>query len=142
MTVKNLSTWRNQESLDNDEDVDLGAVGRAKRVILFDSSGNEIVLPSASSSITDGTTTVATAGTAVQLSVASVPCKGVWVCADLIAGIIVTVGAATVKGNGSGMRGVVLTPGSTPVFLTVANLNLLFVDAQLNGGKLSWVVQA
>ena len=86
---------------------------------------------------TTATVTVTTAGTPVQVSASSVPVNGVWVNADLIAGIVVTVGDANVEGALTGMRGVVLTPGNPPIFLQVSNLNLLWVDAQNNGGKLA-----
>ena len=90
------------------------------------------------SAIVTGTKTVTTAGTAVQVSAASVPIKGVWVNADLLAGTVVTVGDSGVVGNASGMKGLILTPGNPPIFLQITDLNLLWVDAQANGGKLAY----
>ena len=131
----------NEEFIQNREDVDLGTVGRAKRVVLFDSSGNEISNGSGSA-IVSGTTTVTNAGTAVQVTASSTPIKGVWVCADLIAAKVITVGDSSVVGNASGMRGVVLTPGNPPIYLPISNLNLIWVDSQSNGGKLSYLTVA
>lgn len=89
-------------------------------------------------SIVSGTKTVTTAGTAVQVNAASVPIKGIWVSADIIQGSVVTVGDASVVGNASGMRGLILTPGNPPVFLQITDLNLIWVDSQINGGKLCY----
>ena len=138
MTILAKNLFQNTEWRSNQENISLGQAGEAKKVVLFDSSGNELVIQSLGSGVVDGTTTVPTAGTAVRITAVSTPIKGVWVCADLLAGITMTVGASTVVGNASGMRGLVLTPGNPPVFIPISNLNLLYVDAQSNGGKLSW----
>ena len=90
------------------------------------------------STIVTGTKTVAAAGTAEQVTATSTAIKGVWVNADLIAGIIVTVGDSGVVGNASGMKGLVLTPGNPPIFLPINDLSLLWVDAQTSGGKLAY----
>lgn len=126
-----------QERIDNAEHIQSGSFG-AKRVTLYDSSGNELTTPSLGSAIVTGTKTVPNAGTAVQVIAASTPIKGVWVCADVLAGFIVTVGDSGVVGNASGMKGIILTPGNPPIFLPISNLNLLYVDSQSNGGKLSY----
>ncbi len=106
---------------------------------MVDTSGNQINLPTAASGIVSGTKTVTTAGTAVQVTATPTTIKGVWVNADLLAGIVVTVGDSSVKGNGSGMKGIVLTPGNPPQFLQINDLSLLWVDAQSNGGKLAYL---
>lgn len=142
MSIKTKGQFQNQEWRSNQENVDLGIAGEAKRVVLFDSSGNEISLPSAGAAITSGTKTVTTAGTAVQITATPTTIKGVWVNADLIAGIVVTVGDSSVKGNGTGMKGMVLTPGNPPQFLAINDLSLLWVDAQSNGGKLAYLTVA
>lgn len=131
-------TDEGQERVDNAEHLQTGTFG-AKQVVLYDSAGNEIS-SGAGTSITDGTKTVTTAGTAVQISAASVPCKGVIVNADIVVGIVCAVGASTVVANVSGQRGVILIPGNDPVFIPVSNLNLLYVDSQTNGGKISYLV--
>ena len=121
----------------NSEHLQSGFIGM-KRVVLFDSSGNELTPQSLGSAIVSGTKTVTTAGTAVQVSAASVPIKGVWVCADILVGTIVTVGDSAVVGNVAGMKGLILTPGNAPIFLAISDLNLLWVDAQTNGGRLAY----
>lgn len=131
-------TDEHDERLANAEHVQSGTFG-AKRVILYDSSGNEVVTPYSSSSIVSGTTTVTTAGTPVRVTSVSTPIKGVWVCADLLAGSPVTVGDSSVVGNSSGMKGVILTPGNPPIFLMISNLNLLYVDSVNDGGKLAYL---
>lgn len=143
MPLRNdLSDWRNPEYLDNQEDYDLGVAGRAKQVILVDTDGNPLIPPSASDEISVGTTTVPTAGTAVRFNSGnSIPCKRVWVCADLIAGFVVTVGDSSVVGNASGMKGLVLTPGNPPIPINVSDVNLLYADSQSNGGKVSWFIE-
>ena len=128
------------ERVDNSEHIQSGIVGM-KRVTLFDSNGNELTPVAIPTGIVSGTKTVTTAGTAVQITATPTTIKGVWVCADLIAGIIVTVGDSAVVGNASGMRGLVLTPGNPPIFIPITDLSLLYVDAQANNGKLSYAYQ-
>lgn len=134
------TTYYNQQYVENQETRPVsGSPGQARKAVkLEDSSGSEISLPSLGSAIISGTKTVTTAGTPVQVSAASVPIKGVWVNADLLAGTVVTVGDSSVVGNASGMKGIILTPGNPPIFLAITNLNLLWVDAQANGGKLAY----
>lgn len=126
------------ERIENSEHLQVGTKGM-KQVTLLDASGNPITLPSTGTTPTSGTTTVTTAGTAVQITATPTTIKGVWLNADLIAGIVVTVGDSAVKGNASGMKGVVLTPGNQPIFLAITDLSTLWVDAQNNGGKLAWL---
>ena len=103
---------------------------------LVDSNGN--LITSVQSGIVTGTKTVTTAGTAVRITATATPMQGIWVCADLLAGTIVTVGDSAVVGNASGMKGIILTPGNPPIFLALNDLSLIYVDAQNNGGKLSY----
>ena len=131
-------TDEGQERVDNAEHLQVGAVGM-KQVTLLDANGNAITPPSLGSAIVSGTKTVTTAGTAVRITATPTTIKGIWVNADLIAGIIVTVGDSAVVGNASGMKGVVLTPGNPPIFLPITDLSLLWVDSQTNGGKLSYL---
>lgn len=132
--------YYNDQYVANQEtrNIGVGPYKNAKAVILYDSSGNEISIPSAGTSIVSGTKTVTTAGTAVQVSAGSVAIKGIWVCADLIVGIVVTVGDSSVVGNATGMKGLVLTPGNPPIFISITNLNTIWVDSQTNGGKLCY----
>lgn len=113
---------------------------KALAVGITDTNGNQ-VNPGAiatPTTITSGTKTVTTAGTAVQITAVSTPIKGVWINADLLQGSVVAVGDSGVKANASGMKGLILTPGNPPIFLAISDLNLLWVDAQTNGGKLSF----
>lgn len=138
MTVLNKSQFQNQEWRANQENVDLGVVGEAKRVIIFDSLGNEINQASLGTGIVSGTKTVTTAGTAVRITATPTTIKGVWVNADILAGSIVVVGDSSVVGNVSGMKGLILTPGNPPIFLQITDLSLIWVDSQNNGGKLAY----
>lgn len=121
----------------NSEHLQVGTFG-AKQVVLYDSSGNEVVssttLPS---NIVSGKTTVTTALTAVRLSVASVTIKGIWLNASL-AGIVCVVGNSSVVATAGSENGIILIPGNNPVFLEVSELNTLWVDSVSNGGVLAW----
>ena len=125
------------ERVDNSEHVQSGTVGM-KRVTPVDQSGNALSPLGLNSAIVTGTKTVTTAGTAVRITAVSTPIKGIFVNADLLAGIVVTVGDSSVVGNASGMKGIVLTPGNPPIFLPINDLSLLYVDAVSNGGKLAY----
>jgi hypothetical protein len=90
-------------------------------------------------SVGDGTQTVATAGTAVQLSSSSVSCKRVFVqChkdnGDLANKGLVVIGGSTVVAAANGRRGHVLYPTQGDWF-KVNNLNLLYVDSLDNNAK-------
>lgn len=125
------------EYIANQETIDIGSNNRAKRVILFDSNGNQI-FSGAGSAIVSGTKTVASAGTAVQITAASTPCKGVWLSGDTVAGVLLAVGDSGVVANVTGQKGIIIIPGNDPIFLAVSNLNLLWVDAATSGGKLAY----
>lgn len=125
------------ERVDNSEHLQVGTVGM-KQVTLLDSNGNPIIIPSTATGVVSGTKTVTTAGTAVQITATPTTIKGVWVNADLLAGIVVTVGDSGVVGNVTGMKGVILTPGNQPIFLAITDLSLLWVDSVSNGGKLAY----
>lgn len=89
-------------------------------------------------SIVTGTKTVTTAGTAVQITSTSTPCKGVWVSADLGTGAVMCVGDSSVDAVASQMQGIVVIPGNLATFIAINDLNKLWVDAQSNGAKLSY----
>lgn len=131
---------RNSERVDSEETVSLGAVGQAKRVVLYDANGNAITPVSAAASIVDGTTTVTTAGTAAQITAVSTPCKWVMIGADLgnSGNPEMAVGNSTVVAAYSSQRGIILIPGNEPTKIEVSNLNLLWVDARTNGNKVFW----
>lgn len=131
--------YLNEEYIGNQETLKVNSTNRQKKVTLYDSSGNEVVMSvSSAGSIVTGTVTVTTAGTAVQITAASTPCKGVWVSGDTVAGVLLSVGDSGVVANVSGQKGIIVIPGNNPVFIPVNNLNLLWVDAATNGGKLAY----
>jgi len=125
------------ERVDNSEHLQVGTIGM-KQVTLLDSNGNPVTPPRLGTAIISGTKTGTTAGTAVQITATPTTIKGVYVNADLLAGIVVTVGDSSVVGNASGMKGIILTPGNPPIFLPITDLSLLWVDSQSNGGKLAY----
>ncbi len=81
----------------------------------------------------DGTRTVTTAGTRVQLSTSSVPCKRVFIEAHESNTGTILVGSSTVVAALSGRRGASLFPTQGDWF-NVSNLNLIYIDATVNGG--------
>lgn len=111
---------------------------RAKRVTLVDSSGNPVNPSGSYSGIVSGTKTVTTAGTPVQITATPTPMKGVWLSGDTIVGILLYVGDSSVVASVSGQRGICIIPGNDPVFVTINDLSLLWVDAASNGGKLAY----
>ena len=90
--------------------------------------------------IADGTTTVTTAGTAVQISTTSVPCYGIYVTGHESNVGAVVVGASTVKAALTGRRGYTLYPTNAQKF-SVTDANLLYVDAVNSGDKIHWYVE-
>ena len=110
----------------NRASVDIGQDSNL-RVTMYDSSGNETG-DGAAASVSDGTQTVATAGSAVQLSATSVPCKRVFIQAlDNNSGNIV-IGASTVVAAQGTRRGALLFP-SQGMWCYVGDLNLLYIDS-------------
>ena len=83
--------------------------------------------------INDGLKVVTTAGTRVQLSATSVPCKKVFIQAnDQNTGEIV-IGSVTVVGaSGATRRGTALF-ASQGEWFPVSNLNLIYIDSTVNG---------
>lgn len=126
----------NSEHLDNAEAVNLGGGQYAKRVVQVNSNGDEV--GGLYTSITTGTKTVTTAGTAVQITATPTAIKGIWLSADMVAGIPVAVGDSGVVANVTGQKGILLTPGSPATFLPINDLSLLYVDSLTNGGKLCY----
>jgi hypothetical protein len=79
----------------------------------------------------DGTKTVTTAGTRVQLSASSVPCRRVWIQASSANTGVIVVGAVTCVAAEAGRRGRALWPTQGDWF-DVDDLNLLYLDATVN----------
>lgn len=87
-----------------------------------------------------GTTTVTSAGTAVQISATSVPCYAVYVQAHESNTSAITVGDSTVVAALSGRKGITLYPTNSQKFV-VSDLNMLYVDAITNSDKAHWYVE-
>lgn len=81
----------NQEFLSNREDIDIGASGKAKRVVIFNSSGNEVSIGSPSSS-TGTTSTVAGNASSVTLLSSNTSRKGAVIFNDSSAILYVKLG--------------------------------------------------
>lgn len=100
--------------------------------------------PTGATTVGQNSRTVTTAGTPVQLSASSVPCKRVWIQAyesnGLLNGaatVVVCVGNATVVAAAGSRTGRALTPTEGDWF-EVSNLNLLYIDATDNLAKVSY----
>ena len=76
---------------------------------------------------------VTTAGTAVQITTVSTPCKKVVLYARLGNTNPVVVGDVNVVAASATQRGIVLVPGNDPFTIEVSDLSLLYVDSQTNG---------
>ena len=133
------NTYRSDQ-IDSQEYVDLGAAGLAKRVVLFDSNGNEISPIGSSGSLNDGRQTVTTAGTRVQLSAASVACTRVTITAETDNTDYIVVGGSTVVAALATRRGAPLGPGDS-ITLNVNNLNLVYIDSLIDTEGVTWVVE-
>ncbi len=115
------------------------------RTAKFNSSGIITAIEDASaiaSSVSDGTQTVTTAGTRVQLSSSSVPCKRVWIQSyesngSLASGGLVVVGGAGVVASAGTRNGYALYP-TQGAWFEVNNLNLLYIDSVDNLAKVSY----
>jgi hypothetical protein len=93
------------------------------------SSGVVPVIPTGSSTIGSGSRTVTTAGTRVQLSLISVPCRKVTIQALQSNTGKIYIGDSSVSSS----NGIFLF--STQSFqLTPNNLNLVYLDSEVNGG--------
>jgi len=133
------SSDQHREIVQNKESVEVGAI-RIKRVVLFDSSGNEVSI-GAGSAIADGRKVVATAETAVQLSATSVTCKRVFIQAEETnTGNIVVGGSTVVAKADTTRRGLLLFP-SQGEWLNVNNLNLVYIDATVSTDGVTYVYE-
>jgi len=79
----------------------------------------------------DGTKTVTTAGSRVQLSTTSVPCRRVWIQASSANTGVIVVGSVTCVAAEATRQGLALWP-TQGSFFNVDNLNLLYLDATAN----------
>lgn len=96
----------------------------------INSNGAVLVAPVGNSTVGSGSNTVTTAGSRVQLSAISVPCKKVIIQSASGNTGNTFVGDSTVSSS----NGLVMYPGSATSFiLTPSNLNLLWIDSAVNG---------
>lgn len=96
----------------------------------------------AGTSISDGRTTIATAGTAAQLNGgSSVPCKAVMVIALPTNTQRVAIGSSAVDAATSTFRGIPLDPFQGQS-LEVSDVNLIYLDVLGDGHGVTWMVIA
>lgn len=88
--------------------------------------------------IGDGIKKVTTAGTSVQVSSSSIPCRKVLIQACPENTDVVVVGASTVVAALSTRRGFALVPGGQ-VVLAVTDVNKLYLDSVVSGEGISYV---
>ncbi len=98
--------------------------------------------PTGASIIGNGTKTVTTLGTSVQLSSSSVPCKRVWIQSyesngSLTNGGLVVVGGSAVVAAAATRNGYALYP-TQGAWFEVSDLNLLWIDSVDNSAKISY----
>jgi len=93
---------------------------------------------SAFGKIVSGVTAVPTSGTAVQITTTSTPVPGVWVGGDEANAGLIIVGDSSVNGVAGSQQGVMVEPAGNSIFIPVNNLNLLWVDSSVNGGRATW----
>lgn len=79
-----------------------------------------------------------TAGTSVQLSTSSIPCRMVTIQARPENTDTVVVGASTVVAASGTRRGIALVPGAS-VTLRVTDVNKLYLDSVVSGEGVSYV---
>ena len=129
----------NIERVHNAESAQVGTK-YAKQVILLDTNGNEIVPSGPAGIVADGIKAVTTAGTAVRLSATSVPCRRVFIQALATNTKAIAIGASTVVAAEATARGASIFPTQGDWF-NVDNLNLLYIDSQVNGEGVNYLVE-
>lgn len=111
-----------------------------RRLLVISNEDNpSAVIIVGNSSVGDGTTTVATAGTAVQLP--NVAVKRVLIQAHQDNTTEVFIGGSTVVAAAAGRRGLGMWAGNWQEF-KVTNLNLLYVDAVTSGEKIIYYYES
>lgn len=123
-------TDKHIEIVQNRESEDIG-IYSYKRVMLYDSDGNEIIPAGSAGTLGEGRKVVTTAGTRVALA-ASTVCKRVMITAEHDNTNPVTVGGAGVIGAAATREGTPLLPYQS-MTLHVTNLNLVYLDSITNG---------
>lgn len=88
--------------------------------------------------IVTGVTDIPSKGTPVRLATVSTPCAGVWVGGDTGNSSVIYVGDSLVDGVEGQQQGIAVEPAGNSIFIPVNNLNLLYVDANVNGDNAVW----
>ncbi len=101
--------------------------------------GKGLVIPGGHDTLTDFTVTVTTAATRVQFTGSATPVHAVYVVADVGNAGQIVVGSSTVVAASGSQRGIVLFVGNPGVWIPVADLSSLWVDATSNGDKVCGV---
>lgn len=86
----------------------------------------------------DGVKSVTTAGTAVQLSSTSIPCRMVQIQARVANTGNIAVGSSSVLATAGAERGIILVPGAW-VALRVTDVNKIYLDAAVSGEGVSYL---
>ena len=108
-------------------------------VAIVDTSGNQTVPAGTSSSVGDGTTTLTTAGTRVQLTAQA--CRRVIIQAHESNTGTMVVGGSTVVAALVGRRGISLFATQSEIFY-VNNMNLLYIDSTVSGDKINFFYES
>lgn len=117
-----------------------GVLKTGSLAVQIENSSGTIINPSTdgATAIGDGTTTVTTAGIAVQLP--TVSCKKIFVQAHESNTGAIVVGSSTVVAASVGRRGIEIFPTQVYPF-DISNLNQLWVDSLNNGDKITYVYE-
>lgn len=101
-----------------------------------------VMVRSGGTAISDGRTTIATAGAAAQLNGGtSVPCKAVLVTALPANTLRVAVGSSAVDASDAGLRGAPLEALES-ITLEVDDVNKIYLDVLVNAEGVTWLVLA
>lgn len=110
---------------------------RAEMSVMSGGSRGGAVLIEGHSGLSEGTVTVSTAGTRVQLSSISLPCRRVFIQAHEDNLDMIVIGSVGVVAAKVGRKGLTLAP-TQGEFLNVNDLNLIYVDAVNSGDKVNY----
>ena len=118
---------------------EIGGTEQSGADVIDATNGAVKTVPAGFTTVGDGTATVTTAGTRVQLSAQA--CKKVIIQAHESNTGTLVVGGSTVVGALSGRRGLALYPTNSAVF-QISNLNLLYIDSTANGDKINYYYES
>lgn len=113
----------------------------ALAVVPVDSDGNSVAPSGLPSSFGDNRQTVTTAGTRVQLSVASVSCKRVTITAETDNTDYIVVGGSTVVAALATRRGTPLSSGDS-ITIEIDDLNKVYIDSLVSTEGVTYSYEA